>query len=293
MNEEIYWIWFSRIEEISYKEKYDLICKYKSPKVIWDLIYKNLISKEDLKEKTINELTNKKYIQKLREYEKYMKNNNINILTINDKDYPIKLKKIYDPPVVLYYKGEISIIKNPSIAIVGCRECSLYGIKLAKEFSSLLSQHKINIVSGLAKGIDSYSHIGCLKENGKTIAVIGNGLDDIYPKENKELSNHILRKQGLILSEYIIGTKPLKRNFPARNRIISGISDGILVIEAKNKSGTLITVDFGLEQGKNIYAIPGNITSNNSKGTNELIKQGAKVVTSIEDILEDYKKDTK
>ena len=289
MKEEIYWIWFSRIEGITYREKYNLICKYKSPEEIWNLIKKGSISKNELKQNTIDELTNKKYMENLEEYSKYMKKNNIKILTINDNKYPQKLKEIYDPPVLLYYKGDITIINKPTIAIVGCRKCSNYGIKIASMFSSLIAQHNINIISGLAKGIDSYSHIGCLKTNGKTIAIIGNGLDNIYPHENRELAKCIIENHGLILSEYVVGTKPLKKNFPARNRIISGISDGILVVEAKIKSGTLITVDFGLEQGKNIYAIPGNITSDNSIGTNELIKQGAKIITSIDDILEDYK----
>ncbi len=289
MEEYKYWIWLSRIEGISYKDKYDLICKYKNPKVLFNLMENGQLNKENLKTKIINELNKKEYINNLEIYIKYMTKYNIKILTINDQYYPKKLKKIYDPPVVLFYKGNISIIEKPSIAIIGCRECSNYGVKLAEMFSNRLSMHNINIVSGLARGIDAHSHIGCLKGNGKTIAVIGNGIDNIYPKENRELANRIIEKNGLILSEYVVGTKPLKRNFPARNRIISGISEGILVIEAKLKSGTLITVDFGLEQGKSIYAIPGNITSNNSVGTNELLKQGAKLVTSIEDILEDYK----
>ena len=288
MKEYIDWIWFSRIQGITFKEKYDLICKYKTPKVILDLIKEGIITNNDLNEKIIKEIYNKEYMQNIESYIKYMEEYDIKILTINDKRYPEKLKKIYDPPVVLYYKGNISILNNPSIAIIGCRECSGYGIKLADMFSNGLSQHNITIVSGLAKGIDAYSHIGCLKSNGKTIAIIGNGLDNIYPKENRELANKIIKRNGLVLSEYIIGTKPIKKNFPARNRIISGISDGILIIEAKMKSGTLITVDFGLEQGKNIYAIPGNITSENSVGTNELLKQGAKLVTDINDILEEY-----
>lgn len=137
----------------------------------------------------------------------------------------------------------------------------------------------------MAKGIDSYSHIGCIKAGGKTIAVLGSGLDRIYPKENSLLYNEILSTEGLVLSEYIIGTKPNKLNFPARNRIISGLSKGVIVVEAKEKSGTLNTVDFALEQGKEVFVVPGNITSENSTGTNELIKQGAKCVTCVEDIL--------
>lgn len=144
------------------------------------------------------------------------------------------------------------------------------------------------IVSGGARGIDSFSHKGAIHANKQTIAVLGNGLDYIYPPENKELEEQILYNGGALISEYIIGTKPTKYTFPARNRIISAISEGLLVVEAKQKSGTLITVDFALEQGKTIYAIPGNINSANSEGTNELIKQGAKIVTSIQDIIEDF-----
>lgn len=143
-------------------------------------------------------------------------------------------------------------------------------------------------MSGGARGIDSFAHQGTLDANKETIAILGNGIDYIYPPENKELEEKIIQTNGLLVSEYLIGTKPSKYTFPARNRIISGISDGILVIEAKEKSGTLITVDFALEQGKNVYAIPGNIDSKNAIGTNELIKQGAKLVTKPEEILEDF-----
>ena len=140
----------------------------------------------------------------------------------------------------------------------------------------------------MAKGIDSIAHKATLKANGETIAVIGSGLDNIYPSDNIGLANEIIKNGGLIISEYIIGTKPTKMNFPARNRIISGLSNGVIVIEAKKKSGTMITVDFALEQGKEIFAVPGNILSENSEGTNELIKQGAKLVTNIKDILEEF-----
>ena len=142
------------------------------------------------------------------------------------------------------------------------------------------------IVSGLARGIDKFSHIGALEAKGSTIAVIGNGLDDIYPYENKNLSERILENDGLIVTEYIIGTKPSRLNFPARNRIISGLSEAVVVVEAKEKSGALITADFGLEQGKEVCAVPNNIYNKNSKGTNELIKQGASLITGYRDVLE-------
>lgn len=208
----------------------------------------------------------------------------IGIINIKDKEYPQILKNIYDPPINLYIKGNKEILNNNSIAIVGCREATEYGKKAAKYFAYNLSKKGINIVSGLAKGIDSYSHIGTFQNEGKTIAVIGNGLDMIYPSENIWIAKKILETGGAIISEYPLGTKPEKMNFPARNRIISGISKGIIVVEAKEKSGTLITVDFALEQGRDVYVVPGNINSVNSIGTNELIKQGAKMITTYDEV---------
>jgi len=217
-----------------------------------------------------------------------MKKNNIKMLNIFDENYPQKLKNIYDPPLVLYVKGNENILNEFSLGIIGCRACTKYGENISKKFAVELQKYNVNIISGLAKGIDSFSHIGCLEGNGKTIAVVGTGLDIVYPKENEKLANKILENGGAIISEYIVGTKPEKEHFPARNRIISGLSDGIVVVEAKERSGTFITVDFALEQGKNVFAIPGNILSQTSKGTNELIKQGAKMVTTVEDIIEEY-----
>ena len=185
-----------------------------------------------------------------------MQKNNIDVVNIQDKEYPQMLKEIYSPPISLYIKGDKNILNNNSIAIIGCREASEYGKKASKYFSYNLAKKGINIVSGLAKGIDSYSHIGAICANGKTIAVIGNGLDTIYPKENKNLEENIIKSGGAILSEYPLGTKPEKMNFPARNRIISGLSKAVVVIEAKEKSGTLITVDFALEQGRDVYVVP-------------------------------------
>ena len=213
-----------------------------------------------------------------------MQKYDIDIINIKDKEYPQILKNIYDPPISLYIIGNKDILNNASIAVVGCREATEYGKKAAKYFAYNLSKKGINIVSGLAKGIDSYSHIGTFQNEGKTIAVIGNGLDMIYPSENIWIAKKIVEIGGAIISEYPLGTKPEKMNFPARNRIISGISKGIIVVEAKEKSGTLITVDFALEQGRDVYVVPGNINSVNSIGTNELIKQGAKMVTTHDEI---------
>ena len=210
-------------------------------------------------------------------------------LEITDKEYPEKLKEIYDPPKKLYVKGDISILNKKSIAIVGTRMCSNYGRKIAKQLSYEIAQRGIITISGLARGIDTFAHIGTINAKEKTIAVLGCGIDIIYPPENKYLADEILKNGGAIITEYDIGEKPLGTNFPKRNRIISGLSDGVIVVEAQKRSGTFITVDFALEQGKEVYVVPGNIDSKTSTGTNELIKQGAKLITEPEDILEDFK----
>ena len=215
--------------------------------------------------------------------------NNIDIISIDDIEYPKLLRTIYDPPVSLYVRGNKQILNGLNLAIIGCREATEYGKKIAQEFSYKLSKENINIVSGLARGIDSYAHLGSVYAKGKTIAVLGNGLDVIYPKENYFLAEKIIENGGAIISEYPLGLGPDKLNFVARNRIISGISKGVLVVEAKKKSGTLITVDFALEQGRDVFAVPGSIVSENSFGTNELIKQGAKVVTCYDEILEEFR----
>lgn len=207
-------------------------------------------------------------------------------INMNSKYYPERLKNIDDAPKELYCLGNLELLnyKN-NIAMIGSRNCSSYGERAAKDFAYNLAKEDICIVSGLAKGIDSFSHIGALNAKGKTIAVLGSGLDNIYPKENMKLVESIIKNNGLVISEYPLGTKPLKQHFPARNRIISGLSDSILVVEARKNSGTNITVDFALEQGKDVFVIPGNIYSKTSDGTNFLITEGAIPVLSYKDIL--------
>ena len=207
-------------------------------------------------------------------------------VNMNSRYYPERLRNIDDPPKELYCLGNLELLnyKN-NIAMIGSRNCSSYGERAAKDFAYNLAKEGICIVSGLAKGIDSFSHIGALNAKGKTIAVLGSGLDNIYPKENIKLVEEIINNNGLVISEYPLGTKPLKYHFPARNRIISGLSDSVLVVEARRNSGTNITVDFALEQGKDVFVIPGNIYSKTSDGTNFLITEGAVPVLSYRYIL--------
>ena len=265
-----YWVWLSLIKGLGIRRKIKLIERYKSPEIIYNLSKKELLNNKEIGEEIANNILDQHIRIKLDEEIKELKKNNIDVISIYDKEYPQSLKEIYDYPVSLYIKGNKSILNNNNIAIIGCRNATEYGIKSAKYFSYNLTKEGFNIVSGMARGIDSYAHLGSIcgkidkkveseeksKDIGNTIAVVGNGLDIIYPKENIELAKYILNTGGAIISEYSLGTKPNKMNFPARNRIISGISSKIIVIEAKRKSGTLITVDFALEQGKEIFAVP-------------------------------------
>lgn len=257
MEDKKYWIWLSRLEGIGPIKIKQLLEIYKIPKKIWELKKEELLKIKGIGEKIANQILNEKYRNNLEQYIEYMEKYHIGIINILEEDYPEKLKNIYDSPIVLYYKGNKKLINsNKMIAIVGCRNCSIYGEEVSKKFAHDLAKEGICVISGLAKGIDSRAHLGALKEKGKTIAVLGSGLDRIYPSENIKLYNEIVKNGGLILSEYVIGTNANRMNFPARNRIISGLSDGVLVIEAKEKSGTLITVDFALEQGKEVYVVP-------------------------------------
>lgn len=262
-----------------------LIQKYGNIQNIWSLDKNELFKNKFLSEEIILDLTNFLYKKDLEKYANYMEKNKIQIIKYNDYRYPDKLKNIDNRPIVLYMKGNLDNINNESVAIVGSRNCSLYGKKNADFFSYELAKRNVNVVSGLAKGIDAVAHQSCINAKGKTIAVIGNGLDNIYPKENLKLAEKILENNGLIISEYIVGTRPERENFPRRNRIISGISDAVIVVEASSKSGSLITANYASCQGKEVWAIPGSIYSNNSIGTNDLIKDGANVLTNIKDII--------
>ena len=276
--ELVNWIMLAEYKKITNKKKIELLHTYKNINEICSIFNLNQEEKID------------KYI-------KYMQEKNIQIISYYDKTYPQQLKNLYDAPIVIYAIGNCRILNSKNkIADIGARKASNYGINIARQIGIFLSKNNIHTISGLALGIDVNSHLGVLKENslnsasGRAIAVIGNGLDNIYPYQNKEIAEKIINSGGCIISEYIIGTKPLKNNFPARNRIISALADKLIVVEAENeKSGTMITVDFSLELGKEIYVVPGNINSKMSVGTNKLIKDGAKIITEFNDIIdEDY-----
>ncbi|MFH1063322.1 MAG: DNA-processing protein DprA [Candidatus Omnitrophota bacterium] len=211
--------------------------------------------------------------------------NNIEIITIQDQRYPALLKEIYDPPIVLYLKGDVSVFKNKMLAVIGCRRASAYGLKQSDQIAQALAKLSICIVSGMARGIDTAAHKGALLVHGKTIAVLGSGFNNIYPLENKALFNEIANN-GAVVSEFALNTLPLRGNFPRRNRIISGLCRAIVVVEAAQRSGSLITADLALNQGREVFAVPGSANSFNAQGTNKLIKEGAKLVENAQDIID-------
>lgn len=208
------------------------------------------------------------------------------ILSIADKEYPQSLLNTADPPLLLYVKGRLDLLNSPALAIVGSRSATTQGTRNAEAFARSASDAGLCIVSGMAHGIDAAAHLGGLEGTGSSIAVVGTGLDKVYPAANRELA-HRLAQSGTIISEFFLGTPPLASNFPRRNRIISGLSLGCLVVEASLRSGSLITARLALEQGRDVFAIPGSIHSPQSKGCHALIKQGAKLVESAQDILEE------
>lgn len=208
------------------------------------------------------------------------------IITIHDKSYPANLKAIYDPPPVIYVKGDLLPADSLAVSVVGTRSASPYGKMVAKQISSQLAARGVTVISGMAYGIDTAAHIGALEGGGRTIAVMGNGLDVVYPARNLKLLERII-KSGAAVSEFPMGMNPLKSNFPRRNRVVSGLSLGTLIVEAPKRSGALITANFALNQGREVFAVPGRIDSEMSGGTHDLIKQGAKLVESVEDIFDE------
>lgn len=209
------------------------------------------------------------------------------VVSTEDPLYPMRLKEIYDPPLVLYVRGDGSVLNRPGIAVVGTRHPTPYGSGMAERLGCDLAAQGLIIISGMARGVDTASHRGAISAKGKTVAVFGTGVDVIYPKENSRLSEQILGCGGALVSEFPIGTSAFPQNFPIRNRILSGMSVGVLVVEAAEYSGTRITARLALEQNRDVFAVPGNVTNKNSWGPNTLIKQGAKLVATWEDVWED------
>jgi DNA processing protein len=217
----------------------------------------------------------------------------VTVVSSEDMLYPSRLKEIYDPPLVLYIRGDPQVLLQPGIAMVGTRHPTPYGSGMAERLACDLAAHGLIIISGMARGVDTASHRGAISAKGKTVAVFGTGVDVIYPKENSRLSEQILAMGGALISEFPLGTSAFPQNFPIRNRVLSGMSVGVLVVEAAEYSGTRITARCALEQNRDVFAVPGNVTNKNSWGPNTLIKQGAKLVATWEDVWEDLPPEVK
>lgn len=269
-------LWFI-LTNISNEKKMLLLNKYKNETNIRN--NKNdIVELKKVREQDISD-------DKISNFKNYISSNGIGYITIKSKEYPEVLKHIEDPPYVLFYKGYLDLLKRRTAAVVGARKCTQYGIEVAKIIGKELSENNITVVSGLAAGIDSVAQKAALEYSGKTIGILGCGIDVIYPKNNKFLYDKVIR-EGLIISEFLPKTPPMPYNFPRRNRIISGISDKVIIVEATKKSGTLITVDYALSIGKEIMVVPGPVINGNSEGCNKLIRDGAKPFTEMVDLYD-------
>jgi DNA processing protein len=263
-----------------------LLSYFKTPKKIWKST-KEELTETGLSEKKVLEFEKFRKDFDIENYFSRLKKLKIEVTTVLDKNFPKNLKGLDGAPLLLYYKGSLDCLKANCVAIVGTRKMTAYGREVTQKFSSELANFGITIISGLAYGVDTAAHKGCLSVGGKTAAVLGNGLDTIYPTENTGLANEIIKTGGAVISEFPLGYPSLPVNFAIRNRIVSGLSDAVIVVEGAEKSGTLLTATHAAEQGKTVFAIPGQITSPLSFAPLFLLKNGAKLATEVKDVLDE------
>ncbi len=261
-----------------------LLDGFGSVKAIFEASAENLIKVQGINERIAGDIKNILTSDIFNNEIRQINDGRVQVLCPEDASYPALLKEIYDPPICLYVKGDMSLLDKATVSVVGCRRASFNGVCLSASIAEALSKLDICVVSGLARGIDTAAHRGALKQSGSTIAVLGSGLKCIYPQENKDLFDSISSK-GIVMSEFPLNTAPHRGNFPRRNRIISGLSLGVVVVEAAQRSGSLITANLALSQNREVFAMPGAANSVNAKGTNKLIKEGAKLVENVEDII--------
>lgn len=281
-----YRYWMNCIQGIGNKKRQKLVEYCGSAKEVYRLTKRQLCQIEGIYESDADAIAASRQSFDLEKEVEILSKRQISMVTTEEEAFPEKLKYISDCPYALFYKGTLPLKEEKTAAIVGARLCSSYGRAAALELGEKLASHGIGIISGMAAGIDSFGHWGAIRGGGKTYAVLGCGVDVCYPKGGRELYERILT-QGAVLSEYLPQTPPAPARFPARNRLISALADVVIVVEAKRKSGSLITADFALEQGKDIYAVPGRWEDTLSEGCNSLIRQGGGIITSSESLLLD------
>jgi DNA processing protein len=288
MPDHIYWLALNLIPDIGPVRGRRLLSVFGTPETIFHMSSNELKKTGEISEKSVKQIVGFNQWDRVKKEIDSLIKNQIKLVTINDKEYPENLKHIPDAPLLLYMKGEIKEDDRYAVAVVGSRIPTDYGLLSAEKISSRISSYGLTVVSGMARGVDAASHRGAIRAKGRTIAVLGSGIDVPYPVENKRLMGEI-EDSGAVLSEFPLGTPPNRENFPRRNRIISALSLGVVVIEATVDSGSLITVRYALEQGKEVFALPGNVTSKNSRGTNKLIKEGARLIESAEEIIDELR----
>ena len=281
-----YWVGLNMVLGVGKTLCHRLVRVFRSPENVFHASRKELMEVERVGDKVARQILNFDLEQNLKREYQLVERRDVRILTIADTEYPFLLKSIYDPPPVIYYKGTFLDERSVPLAVVGTRKASSYGRMVTEKLCTTLSEMGVCIVSGMARGIDTIAHKSALKLGNPTVAVFGCGLEYTYPPESRSLRQQI-EKQGAVISEFPMSTKPDRNNFPARNRVISGLSHGTLVVEAGEKSGALITAQFALEQGREVFAVPGNIYSSESRGTHALIKMGAKLADSPKAIVEE------
>ena len=286
VDEIFYWLALSLTPGVGSTLIKRLVDQFDNPEAVFQAPMKELLRIEGLGEKVVLEIRKGPPEKAVERELSLLKEVGGAILTLKDDAYPKRLRDIYDPPAVLYVRGELKKEDELAVSIVGSRKTSPYGRWITEKVSQELSRHGVTIVSGMARGIDSLAHWGAISAGGRTIAVLGCGVDVIYPSENRNLFRKII-DCGAVLSEFRMGSPPEAGHFPKRNRIISGLSLGVVVVEASTKSGSLLTAGYALEQGREVFAVPGNVGFEGSRGTNRLIKDGAKMVESSEDVLEE------
>ena len=286
------WIALNMVRGVGPRTANQLLSRYGSPAGVF-AASRLALQKEGLKPETIQELQDSSILEKANAEIERLEKLNAQVITLEDDQYPDLLREIHDPPIALYVRGDLQkALERPALAVVGSRRCSTYGVNVAESLSRELASHGLTIVSGLARGIDAGAHRGALETNGQTIAVVGTGLETTYPKEHKKLEEQIIAN-GAVVSEFPLGTPPLPQNFPYRNRILSGLCFGVLIVEASEHSGSLITARLAYEQGREVFAVPGNITSQTSFGPNFLIKDGAKLVQIWRDVVDELPREAK
>jgi DNA processing protein len=286
------WIALNMIRGIGPRTANQLLDRFGAPAQVFTAS-RLALQKEGLKPDTIQELHDSSILDKANAEIERLDQLKAQVITRDDPAYPPLLREIHDPPIALYVRGDLTrACQRPCLAVVGSRRCSTYGVNAAQSLARDLAANGLTIVSGLARGIDAAGHRGALEAGGDTIAVVGTGLETTYPKEHKKLEDEILA-QGAVVSEFPLGTPPLPQNFPYRNRILSGLSFGVMIVEAAEHSGSLITARLAYEQGREVFAVPGNISSQTSFGPNYLIKDGAKLVQVWRDVVEELPRDLK